>query len=204
MKKRNLVRLTVLVSGVLVLAGLLHAELRLGGEAPAFRLTDITGKTHTLADYRGKYLVLEWINYDCPFVKKHYGSGNMQALQKQYRDKGVVWLSICSSAPGKQGHYPLARWPQLVAERKAVPHAVLLDTDGTVGRAYGAKTTPHLYVIDPAGKLAYRGAIDSSPSTKAEDIPGAVNYVRAALEALLAGKVVVDPDTKPYGCSVKY
>lgn len=195
---------TTLLSLALLAAGQLAATVRSGDRAPEFRLQDLRGATRTLAEFRGKVVVLEWINVDCPFVKKHYGSGNMQALQRTWQARGVVWLLVASSAPGKQGHYAAAAWPGLLAERKAAPTALLLDPAGHAGRAYGAKTTPHLFVIDKTGRLAYTGAIDDRPSTNPADIAGAKNHVAAALAAVLAGKPVVLADTKPYGCSVKY
>jgi peroxiredoxin len=175
-----------------------------GQPAPGFTLTDTNGKEHNLSDFKGKHVVLEWINHDCPFVKKHYNEGHMQQLQKDYTGKGVVWLSICSSAEGKQGHYSPDKWNAVTAEKGAKPTAVLLDADGTVGKAYAAKTTPHMYVIDPEGILIYAGAIDSVRSTNPGDIEGAENYVRSALDSALAGNKVATPSTPPYGCSVKY
>jgi len=175
-----------------------------GKPAPDFTLPDVHGTNWTLSAQKGKFVVLEWINLGCPFVKKHYGSGNMQALQKEYTEKGVIWFSICSSAPGKQGHFAPADWPALIAEQKAVPTAVLLDPDGKVGRLYGAKTTPHMYVINPEGMLIYAGAIDDNPSADPTTIPGARNYVREALDAAMAGEPVKMSATQPYGCSVKY
>lgn len=177
---------------------------RPGAEAPAFSLPDAQGKLRSLADYRGKWVVLEWVNYDCPFVKKHYGSGNMQKLQSDARAKGVVWLSINSSAPGKQGHFEGAELTRRMSAAKAVPDTYLLDADGKVGKAYLAKTTPTLFVIDPEGKVVYAGAIDDKPSTDQEDIPGAKNFVRAALEAGMAGKPVETASAPAYGCGVKY
>lgn len=180
------------------------ADAVVGQPAPAFTLTGTDGKPHALADYAGKYVVLEWINHDCPFVKKHYGSGNMQKLQKKYTEQGVVWLSINSSAPGKQGNYPPEQANALTAEKKAAPTALLLDPEGTVGKAYGAKTTPHMYVIDPEGKLVYAGGIDDKPSTDAADIAGARNHVDQALSQALAGQPITVASSTPYGCSVKY
>jgi peroxiredoxin len=188
----------------LALPALASAAAVVGQPAPGFTLTGSDGKQHSLADYAGKYVVLEWINHDCPFVKKHYGSGNMQKLQKKYVAEGVVWLSINSSAPGKQGNYPPDKTNQLTAEKSAVPTAVLLDPDGTVGRAYGAKTTPHMYVIDPKGTLLYAGGIDDRPSTDPGDIAGARNHVDQALAEAMAGKPVAVASSTPYGCSVKY
>jgi peroxiredoxin len=176
----------------------------IGNEAPEFTLMDVQGKSHSLKDYRGKTVVLEWVNYDCPFVKKHYGSGNMQALQTRWTKDGVVWISINSSAEGKQGSY---RGEELLArmkKEKAAPSAYLLDGNGKVGLAYGAKTTPHLYIINKEGVLVYAGGIDDQPSTDPEDIKGATNYVEAALTEIAARKVVATPTSRPYGCSVKY
>lgn len=179
-------------------------EPSVGSPAPALTLTDTKGKQHHLADYKGKYVVLEWVNFGCPFVKKHYESGNMQATQKKAVDKGVVWLSVCSSADGKQGHMSAADWNDEIASRKLASTAVLIDESGTVGKTYGAKTTPHMYIINPAGVLIYKGAIDDKPSTNQDDIPGARNHVLAALDESLAGKPVSMASTTPYGCSVKY
>lgn len=175
-----------------------------GQPAPAFTLTDTKGKQHSLADFAGKTVVLEWLNHDCPFVKKHYESGNMQALQAKETAKGVVWLSVVSSAPGKEGHHPPAKLDEMTSAKNAKPTAVLLDSDGTAGRAYGAKTTPHMFVIDGKGVLAYAGAIDDKPSTDQADVKTARSYVDAALEELRAGKPVSTSSTTAYGCGVKY
>lgn len=173
-------------------------------KAPDFAVVDSHGETHHLSDYAGKFVVLEWINHECPFVRKHYESGNMQKLQETYTGKGVVWLSICSSAPGKQGNMSAEEWNQATAEKNAKPTAVLLDEDGTAGHAYGAKTTPHMFVINPAGELIYQGAIDDTPSADKADAATAHNYVTAALEEAMAGQAVTTAFTKSYGCSVKY
>ena len=173
-------------------------------QAPDFSLTGIDGKTYKLSDFKGKYVVLEWNNLDCPFVKKHYGSGNMQALQKKYTDKGVVWLTICSSAEGKQGFYQPAALQEMTKERKLSSTAYLRDADGTVGKEYGAKTTPNMFIVNPEGVLIYAGAIDDKPSPDPNDIPGATNYVAACLDASMAGKAVATKTTVPYGCGVKY
>jgi len=180
------------------------ASAVVGEPAPAFTLTDTNGKQHSLSEYQGRFVVLEWINHDCPFVKKHYGSGNMQKLQKKWVDEGVVWLSINSSAPGKQGNYPPDEANQLTAQKNAAPTAVLLDPDGTVGQAYGAKTTPHMFVIDPKGTVVYAGGIDDKPSTDPGDIAGARNHVDHALSEATSGKPVTMASSTPYGCSVKY
>jgi AhpC/TSA family len=179
-------------------------EPAIGSPAPTLTLTDTNGKQHNLADYKGKHVVLEWVNFGCPFVKKHYGSGNMQATQKKAVDKGVVWLSVCSSAEGKQGHMDAADWNEEIADRKLSSTAVLIDESGAAGKAYGAKTTPHMYIVNPAGILVYKGAIDDKPSTNKDDIPGARNHVLAALDESMAGKPVTTASTTPYGCSVKY
>ena len=154
-----------------------------------------------LSDFKGKYVVLEWFNPECPFVKKHYGGGNMQKLQKEFTGKGVVWLSIDSSAPGKEEPYRRNR-EQKVAEWKAHSTALLLDRDGKAGRAYGAKNTPHMFIINPEGKIVYEGAIDSKASPNPDDIPSSTNYVKAAFDDALAGKPVGTPNTRPYSCSV--
>lgn len=175
-----------------------------GKPAPAFSLQDSKGKKHALSDYKGKLVVLEWVNYGCPFVKKHYESQNMQKLQKNYTGKGVIWLSINSSATGKQGSMTPDEVNKALKEKGAAPTAYLLDVDGTVGRAYGAKTTPHMFVIDQKGVLVYSGAIDDKVSTEISDVSGAKNYVAAALDEALAGKPISVASTKSYGCSVKY
>jgi peroxiredoxin len=189
---------------VLLAAGSAHAAAVVGQKAPDFTLTDSKGTKHTLSAHKGKHVVLEWVNYDCPFVAKHYGAGNMQKLQKSATGKGVVWLAINSSAPGKQGNFT----PEVIAARSkehgAAFSAYLLDPDGKVGRAYGAKTTPHMYLIDPAGTLVYAGGIDDKPSTDQEDVKSAKNYVQAALDEALAGKKIAISTSRPYGCAVKY
>ncbi len=172
--------------------------------APAFTLMDQDGKSHSLSDFKGKVVVLEWVNFGCPFVRKHYDSGNMQKLQKDYTAKGVVWLSVSSSAPGKQGYFEADELKQRLTTEKSVPTAYLIDADGTVGKAYGAKTTPHMYVINKEGVLEYAGAIDDIASTDVDDVAKAKSYVSASLDALMAGKEVPVKSTKPYGCGVKY
>jgi peroxiredoxin len=167
-------------------------------EAPAFTLTDTHGNEHELADFRGKYVVLEWINDGCPFVQKFYNAGKMQQWQEHYTGKGVVWLAIASSKPGAQGHHSPDGWNKIIDNWNINATALLLDPSGTVGRAYDAKTTPHMFVINPDGKLIYNGAIDSIRSTKADDIAKADNYVTQLLDAVLV------KTTTPYGCSVKY
>lgn len=175
-----------------------------GAPAPDFTCKDSAGRTRALSEFKGRTVVLEWTNRECPFVRKHYDGGNMQGLQKKYTGDGVVWLSVVSSAPGNQGHVDAAKAEQHVKSVGAAPTAVLLDADGTVGRLYGAQTTPHCFVIDGAGKLVYAGAIDDKSSTSAADIPKSRNYVAEALDALKAGKPVPTPSTRAYGCSIKY
>jgi peroxiredoxin len=205
MRKTGLGMLFLAVlSGLIPVSQLCGAEVIPGQPAPAFSATDTKGKTHNLADYKGKIVVLEWLNHECPFVKKHYNSGNMQKLQKSSAEKGIVWLSIISSAPGKQGNCTPEQADSLTAENKAVPAAVLLDPEGELGRLYGAKTTPHMFIIDAAGILVYNGAIDDIRSTNVEDIAKAKNYVQAALDEMLAGKPVTIKTSQPYGCTVKY
>lgn len=181
-----------------------HAKAIVGKPAPAFVLTDMNGQKVRLDSFKGKYVVLEWVNFQCPFVGKHYGGQNMQALQKRFTEKGVVWLSICSSAPGKQGYVTGPEAKEAVAEREASPTRFLLDPNGSVGKSYGAKTTPHMFVIDPKGRVLYNGAIDDRPSTKREDLEGAHNYVAAALDEAMGGEKIKVAATQPYGCSVKY
>jgi peroxiredoxin len=181
-----------------------EAAAVVGEKAPDFTLTDNAGQSHSLSSFQGKWVVLEWVNYDCPFVRKHYGSGNMQALQKAYTGKGVTWLSINSAAPGKEGHLSATESATQAKQRNAAMSAYLIDADGKVGRAYGAKTTPHMYVIDPTGKLVYAGGIDDKPSTDQADVKSAKNFVRAALDEAMAGKAVTVASSQPYGCAVKY
>jgi peroxiredoxin len=177
---------------------------KVGTDAPNFSLGDSKGKAHALADYKGKYVVLEWFNPECPFVKKHYGSGNMQKLQEEFTGKGVTWLSIDSSAPGKEGNLSPEAANQKIGEWKIKSTAFLLDPEGKAGQAYGAKNTPHMFVINPDGKIIYEGAIDSKASANPADISSATNYVKAALDESLGGKPVSTATTKPYGCTVKY
>lgn len=180
------------------------AETSIGETAPDFTLPDSNGNTRSLSDYRGKIVVLEWLNHGCPFVQKHYNSGNMQKLQKAYTSKGIVWFSIISSAPGKQGYMTPEEATKAVQQKKAAPTAVLLDPEGTVGKLYGAKTTPHMFIIDSDGVLVYNGGIDDIRSTNPADIDKAKNYVQMALDELLSGKEVTVKTSQPYGCSVKY
>lgn len=177
---------------------------RINEPAPDFTAVDSDGTTRKLSDYQGKIVVLEWTNHQCPFVRKHYGSGNMQALQAEATAEGIVWLSVISSAPGQQGYVDGAEANEQTTSREASPTAVLLDPEGTIGRLYGARTTPHMYVIDPEGVLRYMGGIDDIPSADPSDIESAQNYVRPAIASLLAGEPVATATSQPYGCSVKY
>jgi len=187
---------------LILLASAVHAEV--GEPAQNFTLKSAAGKEVSLSDFKGKVVVLEWTNPGCPFVKKHYGSGNMQKLQKDAATKGVVWLSICSSAPGKQGNLSAEDAAKLCASNGSAATAYLLDDNGKVGQLYGAKRTPEMYVINKEGKLVYHGAIDDKKTPDPADIAGAKNYVAAALDEVLAGQPVSTPNTEAYGCSVKY
>jgi peroxiredoxin len=177
---------------------------KVGETAPAFNTAATNGRSVSLADQRGKIVILEWTNHDCPYVRKHYESGNMQTLQKEITAQGVVWLTLISSSPGTQGYVSPKEADELTASRKANPTAVLLDPTGAVGKAYGATNTPHMYIVDKAGLLVYAGAIDDRPTTRRADVQGAHNYVRAALEDMAAGRAVQTPVTRAYGCTVKY
>lgn len=178
--------------------------VRIGDAAPDFAGTDTNGKTHKLSDYRGKYVVLEWTNNGCPYTQKHYDSGNMQVLQKDWTARGVVWLTLLSSARGEQGYMTAAQENAYMSKVKASPTAALLDPTGAIGHEYSAKTTPHMFVIDPSGKLIYDGAIDDHPTTDLSDVKISKNYVSAALTEAMAGQPVAVSYTRPYGCSVKY
>ena len=181
-----------------------YAEAVAGKDAPAFEVKDATGKTHKLSDFKGKWLVLEWYNKDCPYVKKHYSSQNMQKLQKTYTGKGVQWLSVISSAKGKQGHLAAADALKVAKETNSSATAVLLDETGVMGKAYDAKTTPHMFVINPQGKVVYAGGIDDNDSANPDVIAKSKNFVATALDESLAGKAVTTASARPYGCSVKY
>jgi peroxiredoxin len=186
------------------LAPLLMGAAKIGQPAPDFAATASDGKSYRLSDYRGKYVVLEWHNNGCPYVGKHYNSGNMQKLQKQWTGRGVVWFTIISSAPGRQGYVSAAEENQYLTKEQATPTAALLDPTGEVGHLYDAKTSPQMVVINPQGVMIYDGAIDDKPTTDLSDVPGATNYVNLALEQAMAGKQVETSTTRPYGCSVKY
>ena len=180
------------------------ATMEIDAPAPVFTLTNSNGETVSLSDYQGKHVVLEWTNHLCPYVKKHYDSDNMQQLQRKFGAQEVVWFSIISSAPGKQGHVDADQANQLTVDRDAQPSHVLFDPEGDVGKRYAAKTTPHMYIIDPQGVLRYAGGIDSIKSANPADIPKADNYVDIGLNALLTGQPIEQQLTPPYGCSIKY
>ena len=194
----------ILVTGFLLLGIALHASIETGASAPEFTLSDSTGAEHNLADFKGKYVVLEWTNHQCPFVKKFYVNGDMQSLQKEMTADGVIWLQVLSSAEGKQGHLTASEAEALREQQGVGSTALLLDADGAVGHKYGARTTPHMFLIDPEGLVIYQGAIDSVKSTDSADVANATNYVKSAYENAVAGKAVDPATTTPYGCSVKY
>ena len=185
-------------------AALAEAAAKVGAPAPVFQAVDADGKTRSLSEFAGKTVILEWTNADCPYVRKHYNSATMQTLQKDMTREGVVWLSVVSSPVGEQGHVEGPQAKELTVKRDAAPTAVLLDPNSKVARAYGATTTPHMYIIDPKGTLAYMGAIDDKPSSSAASLNGAKSYVRQAMTELKAGKPVSEAATKSYGCAVKY
>jgi peroxiredoxin len=193
-------------TAIVVLAALVVPAwaARVGEKAPAFTATDSNGVEHTLAEYAGRYVVLEWHNNGCPYVRKQYNSGNMQKLQKEWTGRGVVWLTVISSAPGKQGYVTAGEENAYVKQVNAAPTAVLLDPRGELGHRYDAKTSPHMFVIDPSGTLIYDGAIDDQPTPDPASVAGATNYVSQALAEATAGKAVSVPTSRPYGCSVKY
>jgi peroxiredoxin len=180
------------------------ARVNVDSDAPQFTLRDAAGVSRSLADYRGKYIILEWVNFGCPFVGKHYGSGSMQELQRTMTARGAVWLSICSSAPGSQGYFEGDELLSKLRDEHASPTAYLIDAEGTVGKMYGAKTTPHMFIINPQGVLIYQGGIDNIASTNRDDIPKATNYVKEVMAAAWEGKPLPVRTTRSYGCSVKY
>jgi peroxiredoxin len=197
--------LAAIVAAVFTLAFTTPARaVQVGAPAPDFHGTDSNGKTQSLDQYKGKYVVLEWHNHDCPYTIKHYKSGNMQSLQKEWTAKGVVWFTVISSAPGEQGYVDAAQENAYMKKMGAQPTAAILDPKGEIGHLYGAKTTPNMFIIDPTGKLIYAGAIDDHPTPEISDIQSSKNYVSAALSEAMDGKPVQTPVTRPYGCSVKY
>lgn len=199
-------RTLILVAAALVAQAPLHAQaaVAVGQAAPDFALKDTSGKTVRLSDFKGKHVVLEWTNPGCPFVRKHYDSGNMPATQKDATDKGVVWLAINSTEKASSDYLEPTKLSAWLAERKASPTAVLMDEEGTTGRSYGARTTPHMYIINPQGVLIYAGGIDSIASARPSDIEKATNYVKTGLAEALVGKSLTAATTAPYGCSIKY
>jgi len=198
------IAMSIMLGCAVLLPALSLWAVKVGEPAPSFTAKDSNGKVQTLSDYRGKFVVLEWHNRQCPYVHKHYASGNMQKLQKEWTAKGVVWFTVISSAPGKQGYMTAEEENAYLQEVGAAPTAVLLDPSGELGHLYSAKTSPHMFVINPKGILIYDGAIDDKPTTDLEDIATATNYVSLALEEAMAGEQVKTPVTRPYGCSVKY
>jgi peroxiredoxin len=202
MARHSLTLTTVIVAWLLV-APLARAA-KVGEAAPDFTATDSNGKVHKLSEYQGKFVVLEWTNRGCPYTQKHYTSGNMQKLQREWTGQEVIWLTVVSSAPGKQGYVTASEENAYLKQVNAAPSAVLLDPTGALGHLYDAKTTPHMFVISPQGTLIYNGAIDDRPSTDVADVGGAKNYVTAALQESESGKPVSNPTSRPYGCSVKY
>jgi len=178
--------------------------VKVGEPAPDFQAADSNGQMHKLSNERGKFVVLEWHNNGCPYTQKHYESGNMQRLQKEWTDKGVIWLTVISSAPGTQGFVTPSQENEYLKKVNAAPTAVLMDPGGSLGHLYAAKTTPHMFIIDPSGTLIYNGAIDDHPTSDQGDIAGSKNYVSVALQQAMGGKPVAEAATRPYGCSVKY
>jgi peroxiredoxin len=201
---KHLTLYVMMAALVLCAAPSLLMAAKVGEAAPDFTGMASNGKTVHLSDYRGRYVVLEWHNNGCPYVGKQYNSGNMQQLQKRWTGQGVAWFTILSSAPGKQGNVSAGDENAYLAKMQAAPTAALLDPTGNIGHLYDAKTSPHMFVINPQGVVVYDGAIDDKPTTELSDVPGATNYVSLALEQSMAGKPVATPVTRPYGCSVKY
>lgn len=197
-------RTLIATAAALFAAGSAHAAATVGQPAPDFTLKDATGKTVRLSDFKGKHVVLEWTNPGCPFVRKHYDSGNMPATQKDATSKGVVWLAINSTEKASSDYLEPTKLAAWKAERKSTPSAILMDEEGTVGKSYGARTTPHMYIVNPQGQLVYAGGIDSIPSARPADIEKATNYVKVGLAEALAGKPISAATTQPYGCSIKY
>jgi peroxiredoxin len=192
------------VAATVMTAALVHASVSVGQPAPDFKVRDTSGKEQSLSAYKGKFVVLEWVNPGCPFVQKHYDTSNMQSTQKAAESKGVVWLTVSSTAPDAGDYRKPAELASWLKDKGAAPTATLMDDDGKIGKAYGARTTPHMYVISPQGKLVYAGAIDSKATARKDDVKTATNYVSAALDEALAGKPVSKASSEPYGCSIKY
>ena len=208
MSKLNVPRRSVMIGGAALAlspaAAFATSSPDIGKPAPQFTAVDSNGKSWSLADLKGKTVVLETTNHDCPYVGKHYTSSNMQDQQREAAAKGIVWLTVASSATGEQGHVTAQQANELTRTRNAAPAAVLLDPQSKVARAYGATVTPHMYIIDAKGILVYKGGIDSIPSSNVADIPKATQYVRVALDQVLSGKPVAEASTRAYGCTLKY
>jgi len=202
MKRRSLLAMAATMLGLSATA--VRATPSVGQPAPAFSLTDTAGKTVQLADFRGRHVVLEWVNPGCPYVRKHYSSANMQGTQRDVTAQGVVWLAINSTENASTDYLAPAQMGRWMQSQQATATHTLMDEDGTVGKAYGARTTPHMYIVDPAGKLIYAGGIDSVPSSRVDDIKTAVNYVKQGVREALAGQPIRAATTRPYGCSIKY
>ncbi|WP_413581444.1 redoxin domain-containing protein [Bdellovibrio sp. HCB288] len=195
---------TLLVLATTLISSFAFADAKIGSPAPEFSVTDAQGKPQNLKDYKGKYVILEWYNKDCPYVRKHYDSGNMQKIQSELTGKGAVWLTVVSSAKGKQGYMTPGETITNGTKEGSKASAILIDESGTMGKAYGAKTTPHMYLIDPQGTLRYAGAIDSDDSSDKKTIATAQNYILAATNSAMKGEKIAKETSKPYGCSVKY
>ena len=204
MLRRSLARSVLALCAGLAALPMALAAPAVGQPAPDFTLTDTAGKTVRLSEFKGRHVVLEWVNPGCPYVRKHYHSANMQGTQKEVTGKGVVWLAINSTEAQSYDYLAPDKLAGWMTRQKAAPTRTLMDPEGTVGRAYGARTTPHLYIVDPQGRLAYAGGIDSIPSSSADDIPKAVNYVKQGVSQVLAGQPLNPATTRPYGCSIKY
>jgi hypothetical protein len=207
MMKKITILLTLFVAALVAINMTVENERTgaiVGELAPAFAVADAYGNTHSISDYEGQFIILEWLNHDCPFVRKHYDGGNMQRLQEKYTDQDVVWLSVISSVPGTQGYLEPEEAQEITDEKNASPTAVLLDTDSVMGRAYDARVTPHMYIIGPDGTLLYNGAIDDRPTARARDLDGAFNYVEAAMASAMNGEEIEITTNTPYGCTVKY
>lgn len=204
MKNRKSMIASLAGFAVLALGASMAKAARVGEKAPDFTATDTKGQTHKLSEYAGKYVVLEWTNRECPYTRKHYSTGNMQNLQREWTNKGVIWLTVQSSGPGKEGYLTAPEENTYLKQANASPTAVFLDPTGALGHLYDAKTTPDMYVINPQGVLIYQGAIDNRPSADPEDVKNAENFVSLALTQAMAGKSLSTPTSRPYGCSVKY
>jgi hypothetical protein len=207
MMKKNIFLVTLLITALAAI-NMTTNDVRngatVGERAPSFEVTDAYGNLHSISDYEGQFIILEWLNHDCPFVRKHYDGGNMQRLQEKYTEQGVIWLSVISSVPGTQGYLEPEDAQEITQEKNASPTAVLLDTDSVMGRAYDARVTPHMYIISPEGTLLYNGAIDDKPTARPRDLDGAFNYIETAMTNAMNGEEIEIKTNTPYGCTVKY